>query len=183
LMGEVGQKVALAQAAADTGDEAEKASKVNEAFFALGQALHGTQDFYAHTNYVEMHVGSVTKIQQLKVVPVWTAAGAEQVQALVKAGLKSGYVFWGYPQRCSTKSPSHAELAKDSEKTPSGKVRIAHLQNLSQFSAAQFLARRASYDLVLYAFTQWPLLKQMNGEVVAFEVLLETRDFKEEGRE
>ena len=95
-----------------------------------------------------------------------------------KGGLKSGYVFWGLPQNCPANSPSHAELAKDSEKTVSGKIRIAHLQNMSQFTAAQFLARSASVDLVSYAFDQWPLLKEMNGEVIAFEVLVENRNLK-----
>lgn len=178
LMKDVGEQVALATAAGDKGDSKEKAARVRQAFFTLGQALHGTQDFYAHTNYLEMHVGSVSKIQQMKVVPVWTEAGAEQVKALVNKGLKSGYVFWGLPQKCSTKSPSHAELAKDSEKTASGKLAIAHLQNLSQFTAAQFLARRASLELVSYAFDRWPLLKEMNGQALAFEVLVENRDLK-----
>jgi hypothetical protein len=178
LLAEVGHKVELAKIAAGKGDAAGKETRIREAFFALGQALHGTQDFYAHSNYVETHVGAVKKIQEVKVVPIWTAVGADQVKVLEKGGLKSGYVYWGFPQNCSTKSPSHAELAKDSEKTVSGKIRVTHLQNISQFTAAQFLARRASIDLVAYAFDQWPLLKEMNGEVVAFEVLLENRNLK-----
>jgi hypothetical protein len=178
LLAEVGAKVDLAKAAAEKNDNASKEKRVKEAFFALGQALHGTQDFYAHTNYVEMHVGAAKKVKDLKVVPVWTSAGVEQVNALVKTGLKSGYVFWGFPQKCPSDSPSHGKLAKDSETTVSGKVRIAHLQNTSQFTLAQALAQRASIDLVSHAFNQWPLLKEMNGENVAFEVLLENRNLE-----
>lgn len=179
LLATVGDKVSEAQAAAVRGDKITSEEKITQAFFALGQALHGTQDFYAHTNYLEMHAASAMKVQQIQSLPIWTEAGAKQIEHLGKTGLKSGYVFWGVPQACSGKSPTHAELAKDTEKTASGKIRIAHFQNMSQFTAAQFLARRASIELVTYAFAKWPLLKEMNGEVVAFEVLIENRGLAE----
>lgn len=185
LLADVGKKVELAQAFVNSNDKKalrdnlEFQSKMKEAFFALGQALHGVQDFYAHSNYLEMQVGAAKKASDLQSVQVWTSSGIDFVQTLSKNnGLKSGYVFWGTPQKCPVKSPSHAELNKDSEDSPSGKVRVAHLKNNSQYTLAQFLAKRTSIELVSYAFKKWPLLKEANGEVVAFEVLVDHRGLR-----
>ena len=161
--------------AAQPDDKQDVQTRVEKAFFALGQILHAVQDFYAHTNYLEKHVATVQKVTDLKVMRPWTTQGQTGIDALRASGLISGYVFWGSPQKCPADTPSHATLAKDSGETESGKIRIPHLENLSQHRIALFLAKEASKDLLEDAFKQWPLLAKANGPYVGFEMLIDRR--------
>jgi len=117
-------------------DQAE--DSVGKAFFALGQALHGTQDFYAHTNYVELQTPQVKKVTELEVVAPWRAEGSARIEQLQAKGLVSGVVFWGFPKKCPANTISHANLSKDSESTRGGKKLIGRLQNLSQHRIAAY---------------------------------------------
>lgn len=175
LLVEVGKHVdrAAAAKAAKDDDGAQKA--ILDAFFALGQALHGTQDFYAHTNYVELQVAKAVKVTDIPIIQPWEESGRIKIAELRTTGLVSGFVFWGLPQKCPTGALSHADLAKDSADTKSGRVVVPHLQNLNQYRIAVYLAREASLKLVEYAFKKWPLLKEFNGENVAFGVLTDRR--------
>jgi Heterokaryon incompatibility protein Het-C len=146
------------------------------AFFALGQTLHGVQDFYAHTNYIELQVGGVKAVTDIPLVLPWRSEGKARIAELRKDGLISGFVFWGFPQRCPSGTISHGKLAKDAATTSSGKVAIAHLKNVNQYKIAVFLARETSLRLVTDAFKKWPLLKELNGELVALDVLVDRRD-------
>jgi len=176
LLKEVGTHVQAAQSARDSGDKVAQKAGASRAFFALGQALHGVQDFYAHTNYVEMMVGGVKRTTDIPVILPWTSAGKEAIRQQQASGkLVSGYVFWGIPQNCPRGTPSHADLAKDDAESKSGMIRIAHLQNRSQHQVAVQLAREASQELVDHAFAKWPLLKELNGKLVAVEVLVDRR--------
>ncbi len=175
LKAEADTHVSTAQAAKANGDKVGTETAVRKAFFALGQALHGVQDFYAHSNYVEMHKAGVKKTTDLEVVAPWRKEGKEKIASLRQQGLVSGYVFWGFPQLCKPGSMSHADLAKDSESTPSGKVRIPHLDNISQYRIAVFLAREASLQLMQDAYKRWPLLKEVNGPNVVIDVLIDRR--------
>lgn len=175
LYAEAGTHVEAAQAAKAKGDKPGTEAAVLKAFFALGQALHGVQDFYAHSNYVELSKAGVKKTTDLEVVAPWRDAGKAKIAALRKNGLVSGFVFWGVPQVCTSGSISHADLAKDSEATPSGKVRVPHLENISQYRIAVFLAREASLQLMQDAYKRWPLLKEINGPNVVFDVLVDRR--------
>lgn len=163
---------ATAKAAGKTKDAEEAAAR---AFRALGQGVHGVQDFYAHSNYVEMKSASVTKVTDLEVVAVWEPSGKEKLRALLGEGLISGHVFWGFPQRCPKGTASHAELAKDGAETESGRKRLLHLQNISQYKVAVFLAREASLRFFADAFKRWPILREMSGEHVAIDILVDRR--------
>lgn len=171
--GRYADEAAKAKAVGNT-DAMQKASL--SAFFALGQALHGAQDFYAHTNYVELQVGGVKAVTDIPLVLAWRAEGKARIAELRKAGLISGFVFWGFPQRCPSGTISHGKLAKDAATTTSGKVPIAHLKNLNQYKIAVFLARETSLQLMTDAFKKWPLLKELNGELVALDVLVDRRN-------
>jgi hypothetical protein len=173
LLDEIGKEIKDAELAGSGPDAARPA--VTRAFFALGQALHGVQDFYAHSNYVELQAPKVKKVTDLEILAPWRADGRDRIAALRKEGLISGFVFWGFPQKCTSGSVSHGELAKDSAETKSGRRLVAHLQNLSQYRIAVYLAREASQDLVRECFNRWPLLKEANGPNVAFEVLVDHR--------
>lgn len=172
---EVDRHVVAANIAKDRGDHALVESTVKQAFFALGQALHGIQDFYAHTNYVELTVDQAEKSTSIPIVSPWQQAGKEKITALRDQGLISGYVFWGFPQKCPAGTPSHGALAKDKATTPSGAVKVPHLQNRNRYQIAAQLAREDSQALIDHAFRRWPLLKQVNGQYAAFEVLVDRR--------
>jgi hypothetical protein len=146
------------------------------AFFALGQAMHGIQDFYAHSNFVELQAPKVKDVTDLELVPLWTTHGRERIAALQKEGLVSGYVWWGFPQRCPQGTPSHEALAKDTAQTSSGKRPISHLKNISQYKVAEFLARESTLKFLGYAFKRWPLLKELNGQYVVFEAQVDRRN-------
>lgn len=175
LLEEIETHVADAQRAKSEGREPAFQEAVKRSFFTLGQALHSVQDFYAHTNFVEMQVPKVKKVQQLEIIAPWRKEGVERIRKLREEGLVSGYVFWGLPQKCPAGTPDHHDLAKDSAKTKSGKKLVPHLQNLSQHRIAVFMAREASVLLMQDAFRRWPLLKEVNGDHVAFEVLIDRR--------
>lgn len=175
LQNEAHQHVQAASVSKSKGDKDAVLDSAKKAFYALGQALHAIQDFYAHSNYVEMSKATAKRTQDIPVVPVWKQEGREQISKLRTGGLLSGFVFWGVPQHCPTGTISHADLAKDKATTKSGTVKVAHLQNQSQHQIALFLARRASEMFLADAFKRWPLLKEVNGELVAFEVLVDRR--------
>lgn len=169
LLAEVGVHAERAKQAELDKDDQARTAAVKSAFFALGQAVHGVQDFYAHSNYVEMEAPKVSRVSAIRVLPFWTDGGVKDVQKLVATGLKSGFVFWGFPQKCPSGSTSHSDLAKDSESTTSGQVRLAHLQNTSQYTVSADLATRASKQLLVYAYKAWPVLERTAGPNIAFE--------------
>lgn len=175
LWEEVDIHVRAGREAKDKGDEPGLTAAVKKAFFALGQALHGAQDFYAHTNYVELSVDGVKKSTDIPIVTPWKPTGKDRIKKLLGNGLVSGYVFWGFPQKCLSETPSHADLAKDKATTTSGAVKVSHLENRNHYQIAVQLAREASQELIDDAFQRWPLLKEVNGKHVAFEILVDRR--------
>lgn len=175
LLTEVGAYVASAEKAKAAARQGDAETYTQKAFFAIGQALHAVQDFFAHSNYVELMNGKFTKASEIPVLHPWLPRDIERITELRKQGLVSGYVFWGFPQTCPKAVPTHANLAKDSATTKSGKVKLPHLENLTQYKVALFLAKEASKDLLVYAFERWPLLAHMNGQYVAFEIFQERR--------
>jgi hypothetical protein len=175
LLGDVDANVKRAVQAKTSGNQAAAQGAVKDAFFSLGQALHGVQDFYAHSNYVEMSVKGARSFSDLSIVTAWTPEGKKTIGDLRGKGLISGFVFWGVPQKCPSGTLSHSALAKDKAGTKSGAVKIARLENRSQYQIAVQLARATSQALVDHAFSRWPLLKEFNGPNAAFEVLLDAR--------
>ncbi|WP_156901631.1 HET-C-related protein [Azohydromonas australica] len=179
LLAEVDSHVQSAKVANEQGDAASADAALVKAFFALGQTLHGVQDFYAHTNYVELSVSQVKKSTDIEVIAPWKPEGKQRIAELVSKppgkALVSGVVFWGFPQICPNGTLSHKDMAKDKATTTSGMLKVAHLQNRNQYQIAVQLAREASQELIDYAFRKWPLMKKANGENVAFEVLVDRR--------
>lgn len=166
-------KAAIAARAANDSNEFQVA--VKSAFFSLGQALHAIQDFYAHSNYVEMSVANVKKSTDIVIVAPWRKSGKDLITKLIPRGLVSGHVFWGFPKKCPATVPSHADLAKDKSTTTSGALKVAHLQNRSHYQIAVQLAKAASQQFIDDTFRRWPLLKEVNGKHVAFEIIVDRR--------
>lgn len=175
LLSETGAFVDNAQKAKDAGDQKKMQAEARSAFFTIGQALHAVQDFYAHTNYVEMQAPSAIKVSDIEIIAPWRPKGRDRINELRQQGLYSGYVFWGFPQKCPANTTSHGDLAKDTATTKSGAIKLSHLQNISQYKVAVFLAREASAEFMGDAFKRWPLLKELNGPHVAFETLVDRR--------
>ena len=177
LLDEAQTHVAAAESARSSGNPDKMQAAVKQAFLALGQAIHGVQDFYAHSNYVEMQVPKVKDVVDIEIIPLWRESGRERVGQLRAEGLVSGYVSWGFPKKCPAGALSHADLAKDSASTKSGKRLVPHLQNINQYRIAVFLAREASLKFMTEAFKRWPLLKEVNGPHVPVDVLVDRRTF------
>lgn len=175
LLDEAGKHAAAATAAKDRNDAAATEAAAKRAFFAIGQAMHAAQDFFAHTNYVELAVPRVRTVTDLEIIAPWRPEGRVRVDALRREGLISGVVFWGFPQKCPSGTVSHGDLAKDSEQTMSGKVRVPHMRNMSRYQVARYLAREASTQLMSDAFRRWPILKELNGAAIAPDLLVDRR--------
>ena len=141
----------------------------------MGQALHGVQDFYAHTNYIELVAPHASKVTDIKLVLHWKDSGRNHIAALREAGLVSGVVWWGLPKKCPSGTETHSDLAKDNAKTDSGKIRIANLRNITQYQIAEFLARETSLKLMEHAYDTWPILREASGDHVAFETMVDRR--------
>ncbi|WP_026379726.1 hypothetical protein [Afifella pfennigii] len=80
----------------------------NAALAAFGALLHTTQDFYAHSNWIELHVGEAP-------IPVW-----DQKLASLPADIVSGTWALGSPKLCGPDAPSHSQLNKDNPNSKEG---------------------------------------------------------------
>jgi hypothetical protein len=90
----------LIEQAGDTHSEA--------ALTAFGALLHTTQDFYAHSTWIELHLEDSP-------VPLW-----DQRLASLPPGIVSGVWWLGSPKMCAAGTPTHAQLNKDSPTSPEG---------------------------------------------------------------
>lgn len=153
------------------------------AALAMGQALHAIQDFYAHSNYVELIQAQMPNIRSqadLPLVEIWKPSGKARLAALKTAGLVSGRVWWGVPQRCSAAVPTHANLAKDSPGTPAGGASSSFKRPFDNAvvvnnEVATNLAVRASREFLAWMATQAPQLEAVCGSTVRFIVQRDRR--------
>ena len=136
-----------------------------------GKILHTIQDFYSHSNFVELMEEKHPNIEDVPLVHVWEKKGQEQIIKLQKeSNLISGKAWWVFPKRCPKKSPSHGKLAKDSLKFDMGK-RMTIWTNketektINGFDAAYSFAEESSYQFLLHIFNTYPLLKDYCGNV------------------
>lgn len=86
--------------------EAESDRLSDEALVAFGRLLHTTQDFYAHSNWIELHLDQAP-------IPLWDF----QIETL-PPGIVSGTWSMGFPKKCCSGTPSHDELNKDKPDSP-----------------------------------------------------------------
>jgi len=158
--------------------------EIAEAFFALGQALHAIQDFYAHSNYVELVARKANRLTDLQILPVWKEQGKVELRGLVSnGGLVSGRVWWGSPKHCPASVPTHGDLAKDSAVNAGAFVFETIKEKPDAHTVARFLAKRASVEFMRFAFERFPALREASGPAIAFEVMLDQRTkHKSEGR-
>ena len=103
---------------------------------AFGRLLHAVQDFYAHSNWVELHA-------QVKPIPVWDLAVATLPSKIV-----SGTWSIGSPKRCAAGAPTHSQLNKDQASSQEGSVKVEQGPNAGAtfFALARDCAVRASIE-------------------------------------
>ncbi|EFC80458.1 hypothetical protein [Parafrankia sp. EUN1f] len=74
----------------------------------FGTMIHTVQDFYAHSNWIELH-------QNVSPLPAWDL----KVESL-PAGIVSGRFLLDSPKLCGPNAPTHDQLNKDSPSSPEG---------------------------------------------------------------
>ena len=133
------------------------------ALAAFGALLHTTQDFYAHSNWIELH-------QDVAPVPVW-----DQTLATLPAGIVSGTWWIGSPKLCGPGAPTHSELNKDSPTSTEGSkiVQAGPNQGKSLFDLAYATALAATQmQYARFATTKLaPLARQARGIAAVGEII------------
>lgn len=143
--------------------------KLSDDFLAgllsLGQVLHAIQDFYAHSDFVEIQSRdtSISRLKDVVLPTMWNSQGRQTMETLVsQRGLRSGTWAIGGPKKCSVNAVAHEALNKDSNKSIAGKVRIERW-NRTQYEVAYELAREASKRFLRDSAQRWPALKVCGG--------------------
>ena len=81
-------------------------------YVTFGTMIHTVQDFYAHSNWVELQVAQSP-------VPVW-----DLVLTSLPASIVSGTFFLDSPKECGPGAPTHAQLNKDSPDSEEGQKTV-----------------------------------------------------------
>lgn len=176
------------------GNQTKLLKNVKKAVREYGRALHIVQDFYAHTNYIDLmaaeHVAdssptlvalrqrSVTFSDKLA-LQIWTAEGVKVVRDLQsEAGLVSGTVFYETPRlnRCSPDSPTHGQLAKDAADKGNG-ASATRWTGISHHQAAITLAKKSTRDFIQDLEKVWPELAGACGKYIRVLQVSDERDF------
>jgi hypothetical protein len=109
-------------------------------FFAA--ASHAIQDFYFHSNYIELST-QYPRLEDVPIVRLWAPEGKAQLERLREKGLVSGTVAYEFPKRCADGTPSHGEMAKDNDQSTRGKV-VVDAWGVTLFDAAVHVASAAT---------------------------------------
>jgi hypothetical protein len=133
-----------------------------------GRTLHAIQDFYAHSNYVDLMAKNGGAFDKEKLVlPIWTSDGRAEVRKLAGRDLVSGRVWWNGPKQCSSNVPTHGQMAKDSDELPGGKKRLEPWKR-SAYRAAIEIADQATRNFLRFAYERWPALQAQCGPIVVY---------------
>ena len=135
----------------------------------MGEILHSIQDFYSHSNYVDMYANNPlynqapSGLYSIPSVRFWD--NQVNMQTYIDAGLISGYVFYEPKNSCGA-VPDHSELAKDntSGSFPNGSVIIPGWQ-MTKNMAAMTLAALDSAEFLNWAFNRWPTLPGLDYSI------------------
>lgn len=116
----------------------------------FGRLLHTVQDFYSHSNWVELNVAH-------RPIPVWDLA-----LATLPSGAFSGTWLLGTPKACKAGTPSHSELNKDSPSSEEGAKIVESGPNAGEtlyalaYDAAE-RATRVQFDRLAAKFGRKPM--------------------------
>lgn len=138
---------------------------VASGMFRLGQALHAVQDFYSHSDYVELLERSGVDIDGAKPLSFFDGASDETIRRLVSdQALVSGTWWIGRPKRCSAGAQAHHDLAKDHADSGKGSV-VTRWGKTHHFMALR-LARQSTERFLDDAVKSWPVLEKVCGELI-----------------
>jgi hypothetical protein len=133
----------------------------DQALGAYGAAIHTVQDFYAHSNWVELGVKSGSSIDDYANLKLWTETGGATVRERAKNHeLLSGYSLPTVPHDCPSKTPTHSDLGKESANGPPGSnpTNSEKWCNLNYYDSALRLASIATVQYFADAFHRYPQL-------------------------
>jgi hypothetical protein len=149
------------------GPEYDQVGGVAEARSAFGALTHAIQDFYAHSNWVELHVAAGQP------PPIATALFPNCVPTALPAGLETGYFDLAYGLGGCPNSPlndawippagfsfCHETLNKDSDQTRHGRELIPGTSQTYHAAAVQLATDHttALYNLVISQLAvDWPI--------------------------
>ncbi len=109
-------------------------------YVMFGTMIHTVQDFYAHSNWIELHVGQSP-------IPVW-----DLVLTSLPAGIVSGTFVLDYPKECGPDAPTHSQLNKDGPDSEEGRKTVPSGPN--QAKSLFELAFAAALDATKVQFAQ-----------------------------
>jgi hypothetical protein len=106
------------------------------ALAAFGRLSHTIQDFYSHSNWIEIHEAS-------NPIPLWDL----QYDSL-PLGIMSGTWLLGFPKECSQGTPSHDDMNKDEPTSAKGQGIVESVSNAGKsfFELARETAVRATRE-------------------------------------
>jgi hypothetical protein len=150
--------------------------KTFDALAALGRVVHSTQDFYIHTNYVELAAAKYPNRDDAPVVDLWSPTSDATLAELRVRGLVSGTVLYILRDQCPSPKLTHADLNKDEPDSTRGKQTLSPW-NVSHHRAAYDLAHAASSRLVRERLksTAWSLVRSQCGENYGFALAFDKR--------
>jgi hypothetical protein len=156
-----------------------QANQYADAMFALGQALHAIQDFYSHSNYIELMVAAhPNDSATARPISFWQTEGVSALQALRAHGLISGRVSYSLSagKRCKANVPLHDQIAKDSSSfSAHAKALIPGWQNKTYYVAAFDTAEKATQEFLSDSFRRWPDLGRACAKPVGYLTIVERR--------
>jgi hypothetical protein len=154
---------------ADPDDPEESNLLKRKILFNTCKILHAVQDFYSHSNYVELMEEEQPELAGVPVLRLWETDDQNKILKMYSNEvLISGTAWWVFPQKCKKGSPSHKKLAKDSNKFRSGRKytnwsKPGGSEKFTRFEAALFLARQSTYQFLLHTLNKYPMLKEHCG--------------------
>ena len=129
----------------------------------LGRITHALQDFYAHSNWIEIqyqHRSQEFNPDSL-LIRLWQHSDRKRIQET--PNIISGTVWWNGPRQCDeTGSLSHGDLNKDSPSSKAGKEQLPDW-NRTAYTIAFLLAERTTAEFLAWSYARWPLLAEVCG--------------------
>ena len=131
--------------------------------FRMGRILHSAQDFFSHSNYVEIMQNEFEEIEEVPAVEFLSETGQKRILELSKNGLFSERFFISFPHKCDKNKMGKQSFNKDGPKHEAGK-KLTRWQNqknnnlFTSFEAAMFFADKSTYLIFYKIFSGYPLL-------------------------
>jgi hypothetical protein len=149
--------------------EKERVRLKEKIIFRTGRILHSAQDFFSHSNFVELMQEKYDDIKAVPAIEFLIASGQTKILDLSKNGLYSGKFFFSFPHKCEKDKIGNQNFNKDGPNTRAGKL-LTKWRNLpnknyfSNFEAAMFFADRSTFLILHKIFSDYPLLTKTNSQ-------------------